>query len=134
MTEGKKNLVEELAEVFGPVISTYTSAQAEDDGLLVRTNDKDINYMTRAVYDREVEAKMPDPETVVKMNQIERALNDAKRYTLFRGLVIAAKLEVMKIQRAKGCDCFYKIQLDGQDFFVAQNETGAYTLMFPEDY
>jgi hypothetical protein len=40
----------------------------------------------------------------------------------------------MKIQREKGADWFYKVKLDGQDYFVAQNETGAYTLMFPEDY
>jgi len=41
-------------DVFGEPISVYTSAQAEEDGLLVKTNDKDINYMTRAVYEREV--------------------------------------------------------------------------------
>jgi hypothetical protein len=55
-------------------------------------------------------------------------------HALFRGLVIGAKLEVMKMQKDKGRDWFYKVKLDGQDYFVAQNETGAYTLMFPEDY
>jgi hypothetical protein len=126
----------ELDEVFGEPISVYTSAQAEEDGLLVKTNDKDINYMTRAVYDRMVEAKVeePEPEVKARMTALEIYLIDAKRYALFRGLVIGAKLEVMMIQREKGRDWFYKVRLDGQDYFVAQNETGAYTLMFPEDY
>jgi len=123
-------------DVFGEPISVYTSAQAEDDGLLVRTNDKDINYMTRAVYEREVEAKIPalSPEEHSRMTPFERYLHDGKRVALFRGLVIGAKLEVMKIQREKGLDWFYKVKVDGQDYFVAQNETGAYTMMFPEDY
>ncbi|HUU36718.1 MAG TPA: hypothetical protein VMW46_00770 [Candidatus Desulfaltia sp.] len=124
----------DLEEIFGEPISIYTSAQAEEDGFLVRTGDPFINYMTQAVYERMVEAKMPDPEIVAGMNRIERALVDAKRHALFRGLVIGAKLEVMKIEREKGQDWFYKVALNGQDYFVAQNETGAYTLMFPEDY
>jgi hypothetical protein len=53
-------------DVFGEPISVYTSAQAEEDGLLVKTNDKNINYMTRTVYDRMVEAKAPEPEPEVK--------------------------------------------------------------------
>src|SRR4030042_3052356 len=123
-------------DVFGEPISVYTSAQAEEDGLLVKTNDKDINYMTRAVYEREVEAKCPEPEPEgrARMTALEIYLLEAKWYAIFRGLVIGARLEVMKIQKEKGRDWFYKVKLDGQEYFVAQNETGAYTLMFPEDY
>ena len=47
---------------------------------------------------------------------------------------IGAKLEVMKIQREKGTDWFYKVKVNGLDFFVVLNETSAYPLMFPEDY
>jgi len=68
------------------------------------------------------------------MTALEIYLLDAKRYALFRGLVIGAKLEVMKIQKEKGCDWFYKVTVDNKQYFVAQNETGAYSLMFPEDY
>jgi hypothetical protein len=121
-------------EVFGEPISVYTSAQAEEDGYLVRTGDKDINYMTREVYQKMVEAKLPDQEIVEGMNSLERALVQARRYALFRGVVIGAKLEVMKIQREKGTDWFYKVKVNGSDFFVVLNETSAYTLMFPEDY
>ncbi|MGB7295139.1 MAG: hypothetical protein WBC70_06065 [Candidatus Aminicenantales bacterium] len=123
-------------DVFGEPISVYTSAQAEDDGLLVRTKDPVINYMTRAVYEREVEAKMPalSPEEYSRMTPFERYLHDGKRIALFRGLIIGAKLEVLKIRKEKGEDWFYKVKLGGQDYFVAQNETGAYTLMFPDDY
>src|SRR4030043_809499 len=114
-----------MKEVFGEPISVYTSAQAEEDGLLVKTNDPFINYMTRAVYDREVEAKCPEPEPEARARvaALEIYLLEAKWYAIFRGLVIGAKLEVMKIQKEKGCDWFYKVKLDGQDYFVAQNET-----------
>jgi hypothetical protein len=121
-------------EVFGEPISIYTSAQAEEDGYLVKTGDKDINYMTSAVYQKMVEEKLPDLETVEKMNGLDRALYEARRYALFRGVVIGAKLEVMKIQKEKGTDWFYKVKVNGTDFFVVLNETSAYTLMFPEDY
>jgi len=126
----------DLKEIFGEAISVYTSAQAEEDGLLVKTGDRVINYMTRAVYYRMVEAKVPEPEPDVKakMTALDIFLIDAKRYAFLRGLVIGAKLEVLKIQKEKGRDWFYKIALDGHDFFVVQYETGAYTLMFPEDY
>ena len=125
-----------MKDVFGEPISVYTSAQAEEDGLLVKTGDRVINYMTRAVYYRMVEAKVPEPEPDVKakMTALDIFLIDAKRYAIFRGLVVGAKIEVLKIQKEKRRDWFYKIALDGQDYFVAQNETGAYTLMFPEDY
>jgi len=128
---GKANFED---EVFGKPISVYTSAQAEEDGYLIRTGDKDINYMTREVYQKMVEAKLPDQEIVEGMNSQERALVQARRYALFRGVVIGAKFEVMKIQREKGTDWFYKVKVNGLDFFVVLNETSAYTLMFPENY
>lgn len=121
-------------EVFGEPISIYTSAQAKEDSYLVKTGDRDINYMTASVYQKMVQANLPDREIIEGMIGLERALVEAKRVALFRGVVIGAKLEVMKIQKEKGTDWFYKVKVNGTDFFVVLNETSAYTVMFPEDY
>lgn len=31
-------------------------------------------------------------------------------------------------------DWFYKVTVDGHDYFVEQNETGGYTVMFPYEH
>lgn len=119
---------DDLKELFGDPISVYTSDQAEEDGLLVRIRDNDINYMTRTVFN---ECIYPFLIKDHEGNLIE-GLPTASE--LIYRLIGSVKQEVIKIQKEKGLDWFYSIEARGWKFYVCQNETGKYTLMFPEDY
>lgn len=131
---GEKN----LKEIFGKPISVYTADQAEDDGLLIKVKDSDINYMTRAVYFECID------KFLIKVIMSDRDSIPEKDENILKGhpsasdlihkLISSAKLAVIKIQLLKGTDWFYAIEARGWKFFVCQNETGKYTLMFPEDY
>jgi len=117
-----------VKELFGKPISVYTSDQAEDDGFLVRIKDNDINYMTRSVFDECIDKFLIKDDDGNVLNGFPTALN------LMYKLISSVKAEVVKIQNEKGLDWFYSIEARGWKFFVCQNETGKYTLMFPEDY
>lgn len=121
---GEKN----LKEIFGKVISTYTADQAEEDGLLIKVKDSDINYMTSAVYFDCIDKFLLKDEDGKILNGQQPAI------VLINKLISSAKQAVIEIQKTKGTDWFYSIEARGWKFFVCQNETGKYTLMFPEDY
>ena len=119
---------DDLKELFGKPISVYTSDQAEDDGWLVKVKDNDINYMTRSVFDECID------KFLIKDDDGNVLDYSPKLSNLMYKLISSVKAEVVKIQNEKGLDWFYSIEARGWKFFVCQNETGKYTLMFPEDY
>ena len=55
---------------------------------------------------------------------------------LTKKLIDSAVDEIRKqyLKADKKADWFYSIEARGWKLFVAQNETGKFTLMFPEDY
>jgi hypothetical protein len=106
----------DITDFFGEPISTYTSEQAEADGILIKTGHPLINYMTHTVYERCIEPFVTE--------YIDEA-------SLTKKLIEDAIIEIKKINKP---DWFYCIHVKGCKLFVAQNETGKYTMMFPEDY
>lgn len=114
-------MVDELTEFFGEVISKYTSEQGVEDGLLVETHHPIINYVTANVYDKCIKP-FAEPMKILGDKNPEKNLLDK--------LLFSVIIEMQKLKP----DWFYSIEARGWKFFVAQNETGKYTLMFPEDY
>lgn len=117
-----------VKELFGNPVSVYTSDQAEGDGLLIKIKDDDINYMTKSVYSECIDKFLIKDDDGNVLDGFPTALN------LMYKLISSVKAEVVKIQEEKGLDWFYNIKARGWEFYVCQNETGKYTLMFPEDY
>ena len=107
-------------DFWGEPISVYLSEDAERDGILVRVPDQNINYLTIGVYSRCIEPFLDDEKTLES--------------DLILKLVVSVKREAIKIQKAKGLDWFYNVEARGWRFFLVQNDTGKYTLMFPEEY
>lgn len=131
------NNKDEFTEFWGTPISVYTSVQAEEDGILVATGHPLINYITRTVYDRCIEPFI-EASVMTKlslankpMDDISEAYKKKAERELIKKLLNSAILEVQKLKRQ---DWFYNINCRGWDLFVCQNETGGYSLLFPEDY
>ena len=103
-------------ELFGPVIFSYTDQQALEDGVLVdvsRLSKYGVNRITRALYGW--------------LGGFERPDDFATEY---RGLEDAAR---SALDRSKDKE-FLEFTYKDARFFLAENETGYKTLMFPEDY
>jgi type I site-specific restriction endonuclease len=110
------NKRDEITEFFGEPISVYTSEQAEADGILIKTGHPLINYITHTVFERCIEPFVT--EDICEANLTKKLINSA----------------ISEIRKLNKQDWFYNIQVRGWDLFCCQNETGGYTLMFPEDY
>ena len=106
----------DITDFFGESISVYTSKQAEEDGILVATGHLLINYMTHTVFDRCIEPFVTE---------------DIDEASLTKKLIEDAIFEIKKINKP---DWMYAIKVRDWKLWVCQNETGAYTIMFPEDY
>ena len=111
---------EEIKDFFGEPISIYTSEQAEADGILIKTNHPLINYMTASVFHKCIEP------FIINDNEI----------ALTKKLIDSAIIEIKKqyLKANKQADWFYEFNCRGWKLWACQNETGRYTLMFPEDY
>ena len=120
------NEKDEFSEFWGEPISVYTSSQAEEDGILVATEHRLINYATRTVFERSI-----SPFAIDGLWEKFASSKEAYEKHLLAKLIESAILEVQKLKRQ---DWFYNINIRGWDLFCAQNETGGFTLMFPEDY
>jgi len=107
-------------DFWGEPISVYLSEDAELNGILIRVFDQNINYLTVGVYNRCIEPFLDEEKT-----------NEAD---LISKLVSSVKREAIKIQKTKGLDWFYDVSARGWRLFLVQNDTGKYTLMFPEEY
>lgn len=117
------NKEDEFTKFWGEPISVYTSEQAEADGVLIKVEHPQINYITHSVMEEcitpFIEDDLADDEKVIRANELIA--------TLLKSVVA----EIIKINKL---DWFYAVEVQGRKFFVAQNETGKLTLMFPEDY
>ncbi|MCK4601055.1 MAG: hypothetical protein KAU28_01225 [Phycisphaerae bacterium] len=104
---------------WGEPISTYTSEQAEEDGVLVHPfPDRFPNFfLTRSVH-----------------NAIESA-GDEHAYPQ---RAIPLIMDAVLIARARPNDHLWTKGLDGnvtgKTVWISRNERGGLTLMFPEDY
>lgn len=142
----------EVTDFFGEVISKYTSDQAEEDGILVKTDNPIINYVTRTVYERCIEpfieaSALTELSLANKPAMLETAIGDKKLVfnvkipdelkqrvakKLLDKLLVTAITQIKALKRE---DWMYELpDCRGWKLWVCQNETGAYTLMFPEDY
>lgn len=120
------NEKDDITSFFGEPISVYTSSQAEEDGILVATGHKLINYVTHTVFERCI-----SPLAVDGLWEQFASSKEAYEKHLLSKLIESAIIEIRKLKKQ---DWFYNIEVRGWDLFCAQNETGGYTLMFPEDY
>lgn len=143
--------MDEVTEFFGEPISVYTSDQAEQDGILVKTGNTTINYVTANVYSQCIEpfiesSALTELSLKNKPLMLETDIGDKKLVfqiaipdevkqraakKLLNKLLATAIEEVKKLNKK---DWMYAIDCRGWKLWVCQNETGAYTLMFPEDY
>ncbi len=125
------NEEDEFTKFWGEPISIYTSVMAEQDGILIQTGHPFINYITRTVYDRCIQ-----PFAVDGMWEQFAESQIAYEVELTKKLIDSAVDEIRKqyLKSGKKADWFYSVEARGWKFFVAQNETGKFTLMFPEDY
>ncbi len=114
---------DEFTKFWGEPISVYTSEQAEADGVLVKVDHPQINYITHSVM-----------ETCI-MPSVKDGLTEQEKAALIKELIArllkSVVAEVIKINKR---DWFYAVEVNGCKFFVAQNETGKYTVMLQEDY
>lgn len=142
----------EVTEFFGEVISKYTSDQAEEDGILVKTDNPIINHVTRTVWDKCIEpfieasamtklslSNKPMSEVIevgkksfiVNIKITEEQKKSAAKQLLKKLLDTA----IIQIKAQNREDWLYTLKdCRGWELWVAQNETGKFTLMFPEDY
>ena len=119
--------MDQLTEIFGEPISSYTAEQAEEDGVLVKASpETHPGWMfTRAVF----EAIMARPE-----------MKGEPAYGMsYKQRVVPLLLDVQMICRKHAGDHMYAgTELDGnltgQRLWFAVNDCGGITVMFPDDY
>jgi len=98
--------------LFGEVISSYTDAQAREDGVLIAfPGPGRINRVTRAVFDRFTESMGVG---VTNVNPL-----------------VAAMEYMLTVEVDDG---WRTAHYGGKALWLIPNEVGGLTLMFPEDY
>ena len=117
------------------IIHSYSSKQATEDGFLVwvgKCKPSGINYFSRSVWESIIvpydDEKLPDSSRLVsslKYAVLREILRKGERIERFPRLVLL--------------DWYYKVEVrnyydEDWIFLLCRNETGGYTLMFPEDY
>ncbi len=110
------------------IISTYTDAQAVDDGVLVAVAAKD--RVTRTVWEY-LCSRVP-------LDNVAPDGIDAKRhdYALFTSgrMVGNNALEARRVYEQNIGGGIFTLIEHGRKFWIMPNELGGLTLMFPEDY
>lgn len=112
-----------MSDYFGDVISTYTDADAQADGVLINTSEyrvevygRPVNRVTASVWHKEIEPDS-DPAGVTRTNETR------ERFTAVMAHLLATAKE----------DRDWLI-LDGGRLWLIPNEVNGYTLMYPSDY
>ena len=142
----------ELTDIFGEVISTYTSEQATEDGILIKVDHPAINYITHTVFERCIEpfiessvvtdrssADKPNFEIIeIGAKKLALSLNitEEEKGKAAEKLIKKLLNSAVEAARKTGRQDHLYTDLDvrGWKLWLGQNETGKYTLMFPEDY
>ncbi len=109
---------EQLRETFGQPISVYTDEDAVRDGTLVRSpygRQVRVNLVTCGVFEK----------------YAPRMGSAMRNVTPLAGLLerVAAKIEAGELE-----DGWAKLEDDGKELWAVPNQSGGFTLMFPEDY
>jgi hypothetical protein len=112
-----RTAVRYMAQELQNVISSYTDAEAVEDGVLVAWDDLQVNRVTRAVFDHFTHPMGSSPLTGVVTD-----------ITPLRG-VIRTMLAVQA-----DADGWRVGAHEGKDLWLVPNEVSGLTLMFPEDY
>ena len=108
------------------VISSYTDAEAVDDGVLVSVSAKD--RVTRAVFEFLCELNARLPEEYSREQRDSMAVERARD---FIGLYGAKARKIYKENIGGG---IFRFTFDCKVLWIIPNELGGLTLMFPEDY
>lgn len=119
---------EKDAELDWPVISTYTTEQAEKDGILVSTAgmnadwaDGPFSHITANLLELGYREENGDVRVVNVIDLLNQALIICQRLSKVR----KDHLYTGQVELPSG---------KKQEIFMAQNETGHYTIMLPGDY
>jgi len=132
---GELNATKEVKEIFGNPISVYTSEQASEDGFLVEIKDDEhFNHMTSGVWKDCVDAFVIKDDNGKPLKGL--GFNNTHK-AMMRKLLNRIRQDIVgqiRDKKARRDDWFYKVNASGWTFFVAQNETAKFTLMFPEEY
>ena len=118
-------------------ISTYTSDQAVDDGMLVEAAPKQFGpavLFTRAVFDAVYPGSEDDPR--------DNPLDEHGRNYLQRAIPLIQDALLICKARPKHADGSpehlwtkgLEGNVTGREVWIGKNERGGITLMFPEDY
>ncbi len=142
----------DVTEYFGEVISKYTSDQAEQDGILIKTDNPYINYVTRNVWEKCIEPFI-ESAVLTKMSLSNKPMSEvievgtiaiignikiteAQKKSAAKELLnklLDTAISLIKAQNRE--DWLYTLKdCRGWELWAGQNETGKFTLMFPEDY
>ena len=101
------------------VISSYTDREAVEDGVLVPwTGPGKVNRITRAVFDHFT--------TAIGSSPLTGPVTDVTR--------LARVVDAVLANPPDGDDGWRSGTHDGKKLWLAPNEVGGLTLMFPEDY
>jgi hypothetical protein len=119
---------DEFTAFWGEPISVYDSKMAEADGILIAVKHPFINYITHSVFESCIYPYVMDGDK----SQTDKLVSN-----LIHQVILEIKKQYQKAN--KKMDWFYEVIV--KDFksndcrlFVAQNETGKYTIMRPSDY
>ncbi|MEM3554228.1 MAG: hypothetical protein QXU79_00185 [Candidatus Micrarchaeaceae archaeon] len=96
------------------ILHRYSVEQAERDGVLVPVMDPRVSHVTRGVWTKYVKSLLGG--AIVDVTRLAAVLRAVRRDTL-------------------GGQDFVEVKLaDGTKVWAVRNETGKYTVMFPEEY
>ena len=123
---------DENNRIFGDddLIYQYLSDQAEQDGLLVNVQmhgEPIINYLTQGVWNTCVQPyagddQVPIPHLVACLKSVvlKEIIRIGKNVRMFPSPALL--------------DWFYSVRIKGRQYYLCQNDTGGFTLLFPEEY
>lgn len=139
---------QDLNDLFGEVIYSYTSDQATDDGIL-------FNLMLLKPYFKDMDRSIFNYATtnlLYSLGYIEdsrsiKGIEDKKIITTTGDIkinipsimdLLNQAIKILKESKKKN-DWFYSGKIEDpngseKEIYICQNETGRYTLMLPEDY
>lgn len=121
MNSEKKTIVDAQQNQW-EVVSTYTDAQAVEDGVLVAVSG--AHRVTRAAWEFIVE-RTPIGEQIER----DKAAHDFCVELINRDEAIARRVYDENIGGG-----IYCVWVDGRKMWLMPNENGGMSLMFPEDY
>jgi len=106
-----------MAQEAENIISSYTDAQALEDGVLVAWDIQPVNRVTRAVFDRFTHPMGSSPLTgvVIDITPLRRVVQTM--------LAVEADADGWRVGA-----------YEGKSLWLVPNEVSGLTLMFPDDY